>query len=134
MAHKMALVILLICVNLIFYGLAIYGIRRLGLFSYDFAYEVFGDVPAEQGEGREVKVTILKGETTMNIASKLEDAKVITDRYSFFVKLKLRDYEIMPGTFILRTSMNYDEVLDVITDYSKSIDAETKVEDVESAP
>jgi UPF0755 protein len=27
----------------------------------------------------------------------------------------------MPGTYIINSSMTYDEILDIITDYSKSV-------------
>lgn len=114
-----------------FYIAAAYGIKKASAYSYDFAYQIFGDVPVEEAPGRDVKITILKGETSMNIASKLEDSKLIKNKYSFFLKLKLKEYDIMPGTFILNTSMSYDKILEVITDYSLSIDAEKNVEDVE---
>ncbi len=129
-----ALGILTIGIAIIFYAVVVYGIKKAAGYSYDFSYQLFGNVSVEAAPGRDVKVTILKGESSMNIASKLEDAKLVTNKYSFYVKLKLKDYEIMPGTFILNTSMTYNDILAIITDYSKSIDAETTVEDVESTP
>ncbi|MCR5330355.1 MAG: endolytic transglycosylase MltG [Lachnospiraceae bacterium] len=143
---NMSVVILTIGIAIIFYVAVAYGIRRAANYSYDFAYQIFGDVAVEAAPGRDVKVTIMKGESTMNIASKLQDAKVIVNKYSFFVKLKLMElgkkdndpetskYDVMPGTYILNTSMSYNEVLDIISDYSKSIEQETTVEDVESTP
>lgn len=129
-----ALGILTIGIAVIFYAVVVYGIKKAAGYSYDFAYQLFGDTSVEAAPGRDVKITILKGESSMNIASKLEDAKLVTSKYSFYLKLKMKDYEIMPGTFVLNTSMTYDDILQVITDYGQSIDAETTVEDVESAP
>ena len=129
-----ALGILTIGIAIIFYAVVVYGIKKAATYSYDFAYQLFGNTSVEAAPGRDVKVTILKGESSMNIASKLEDAKLVTSKYSFYLKLKLKDYEIMPGTFVLNTSMSYDDILKVITDYAQSIDAETTVEDVESTP
>ena len=129
-----ALGILTIGIAVIFYAVVVYGIKKAAGYSYDFSYQLFGNVSVEAAPGRDVKITILKGESSMNIASKLEDAKLVTNKYSFYVKLKLKDYEIMPGTFVLNTSMTYNEILAIITDYSKSIDAETTVEDVEGTP
>ncbi len=129
-----ALGILTIGIAVIFYAVVVYGIKKAANYSYDFAYQLFGNTTVEAAPGRDVKVTILKGESSMNIASKLEDAKLVTSKYSFYLKLKLKDYEIMPGTFVLNTSMTYDDILKVITDYGQSIDAETTVEDVESTP
>ena len=126
-----SVIILTIGIAVIFYIAVAYGVKRLAGFSYDFAYQVFGDVAAEAPPGRDVRITIMKGESSMNIADKLENAKVIVDKYSFYVKLKLKEYDIMPGTYVLNTSMSYDEVLDVITDYSQSVEQEVTVEDVE---
>ena len=130
----MAVGILTIGIAAIFYVAVVYGIHEAADYSYDFAYQIFGDVAVEAAPGRDVKVTIMKGESSMNIASKLEDAKLIVNKYSFFLKLKLKEYDIMPGTFVLNTSMSYDDILEVITDYTQSIDAEVSVEDVEAAP
>ncbi len=136
-----ALGILTIGIAVIFYAVVVYGIKKAAGYSYDFAYQLFGNVSMEAAPGRDVKITILKGESTMNIASKLEDAKLVTSKYSFYTKVKLLQWgnkknpmEIMPGTFVLNTSMTYNDILAIITDYSKSIDAETTVEDVESTP
>lgn len=131
---NLAVGVLTIGIAVIFYAVVAYGIKEAGSYSYDFAYQLFGDVSVEAAPGHDVKVTIMKGESSMNIASKLEDAKVVTNRYSFYLKLKLKEYDIMPGTFILNTSMSYDDVLAVITDYGQSIDAETTVEDTEQTP
>lgn len=132
-AHKLSTAVLVIVINLVFYGLVAYGVRLAAGYGYDFAYEMFNGRPVE-AEGRDVLVTIMKGESAMNIASKLEDSKLVINRYTFFAKLKLKNAEVMPGTFPLNTSMTYDQIIAIITDYSKSVDAETTVEDVESAP
>ena len=145
MLLNMSTVILIIGIAIIFYIVVGYGIKKLASYAYDFAYQVFGDVAVEAAPGRDVKVTILKGESTMNVASKLEDAKVIVNKYSFYVKLKIMSLggkkdpdservDVMPGTYILNTSMSYDEVLAIISDYSQSIEQETTVEEVEAAP
>ena len=57
----------------------------------------------------------------MDIAGKLELNRVIVDKYSFYFKVKLQNKVIMPGTYIINSSMTYDEILDIITDYSKSV-------------
>ncbi|MCR5829146.1 MAG: hypothetical protein K6F93_02200 [Lachnospiraceae bacterium] len=129
---RFSLAILIVGINVIFYVFAYNEISKLAEKSYDISYRVFGEEPMTTGKGRDVKVTILKGESTMNIASKLEDAKIIPDKYSFYLKLKLNEYEIMPGTFVLNTSMNYNEILEIISSYSQSVDKEQSVEEVEA--
>ena len=40
---------------------------------------------------------------------------------SFLLKTKLKEYNIMPGTYILNTSMDYNDILDIITNPANSI-------------
>lgn len=129
---KFSLAILIIGINVIFYVFVFNAVSDFADYSYDFTYRIFGDEAVEDEPGHDVRVTILKGESSMNIASKLEDARLIPDKYSFYVKLKLKDYEIMPGTFVLNTSMSYNDILDVISTYGNSVDEEQSVEDLES--
>jgi len=129
---RFSLTVLIVGVNVIFYVFVFNKISELADFSYDVSYRVFGDEAATEGKGHDVKVTILKGESTMNLAEKLVDAKVIPDKYSFFVKLQLNEYEIMPGTYILNPNMSYDEILSQISSQSNSVDEEHSVEDLES--
>ncbi|MDE7326927.1 MAG: hypothetical protein K2N63_11770 [Lachnospiraceae bacterium] len=114
--------------NIIFYLLVVAAIYRGATFLYRFSYEVFGSVARAQAPGTNVPVQIYRGETTMNIATKLETSLVIVDKYSFYVKTKLKEYNIMPGTYILNTSMDYNEILEVITDSKNSIAAEESIE------
>lgn len=121
--------------NVAFYILVVIAVTYVAKYSYDFAYRIFGNETVEEAPGTEVKVTILKDESSMNIASKLELNKLVADKYSFYVKMKLTKSNIMPGTFVLNTSMTYTEILDTITDYSKSIsDTEVSVEEAEAFP
>lgn len=132
-----------ICLNVFIYAVIIYFVVKGIHYSYDFAYRIFGDVSVEEEPGRDVKVLILKGESTMNVATKLETNKLIPDKYSFFLKVQIgnfgsdenkKKYEIMGGTYVLNTSMNYDEILEVITDSKNSIEGEVSVEEAEKSP
>ncbi|MCQ2495379.1 MAG: hypothetical protein MJ131_02165 [Lachnospiraceae bacterium] len=123
-----------VCLNLVIYAVIIILIYKAANYSYDFAYKVMGDVRMEEAPGRNVKLQILKGETSMNVATKLETNKLIDDKYAFFVKMKLNKVEIMPGTFVLNTSMNYDEIINIIKDYDNSVAKETTVEEAEAMP
>lgn len=123
-----------VCVNIVIYAVIIVLIYKAATYSYDFAYRVMGDVSMEEAPGRDVKIQLLKGESTMNVAAKLETNKLIDDKLAFFVKCKLNKVDIMPGTFILNTSMNYDAIIEAIKNYDNSIAAEETVEDVEASP
>ena len=117
---KISSFILRLLMNIIFLILVtilvVYGSRT----AYNFTYRLYGPVALENEPGRDIPIKINKGESSMEIASKLELNRVIVDKYSFYFKVKLQDKVIMPGTYRVNSSMTYDEILDVITDYSKS--------------
>lgn len=126
--------ILRFIVNIIFYILVVIVIVRGVNYIYHFSYEVFGSVSREAEPGTDVTVQIYRGETTMNIATKLETSLVISDKYSFYLKTKLKSYDIMPGTYILNTSMDYNEILAVITDAANSIEEEIGLDEIGESP
>lgn len=112
---KITTFILRILLNIIFYVIVIMLITSFSKRTYEFCYQVFGQVTVSEEPGRDIEIQIKKGESTMNVASKLELNKVIVNKYSFYVKAKLKKYNIMPGTFIVNTSMTYDEIFSIIT-------------------
>lgn len=107
--------IIRLMLNIIFYIAVIYLIARISQLTYNFTYQIFGQVTKEEAPGRDVEIQIKKGESTMNVASKLEFNKLIVNKYSFYVKAKLKKYVIMPGTYTVNTSMTYDEIFTIIT-------------------
>ena len=118
--------------NIIFYILVVVMVTRGATYIYNFSYQVFGSVAKDEAPGTDVPVQIYRGETTMNIATKLETSLIIVNKYSFSLKTRLKKYNIMPGTYILNTSMDYNEILEIITDSSNSIAAEESLEDAEA--
>lgn len=115
LALRMSNFIFRILVNCAFYLLIIFLITKASREIYQFSYQIFGQVRAEEAPGRDAQVQIRKGESTMNVASKLQLNKFIVNKYSFYVKAKLLDHKIMPGTYIINTSMSYDEIFAIIT-------------------
>ena len=118
---KVTNAILRVLLNIIFYTAVVYVIVTASKYVYSFSYQVFGSVPAAEEPGKDIDFQIAKGESTMDIANKLEFNGLIVNKYSFYVKTKLKDYNIYPGTFILNTSMDYDDILTEITDQKNSI-------------
>ena len=113
--------------NVVFYGVVAFGIYYAATNVYDFCYQITGDATCEEEPGRDVTVQIKKGETTMAVCTKLESYKIVKNKYSFYLKIQLFEYKIMPGTFELNTSMTYNEILEVITDISNSIAEEEEI-------
>jgi UPF0755 protein len=112
--------ILRLLLNTFFYVIVIILITRASKLTFDFCYEIFGQVTLQEAPGRDVEIQVKKGESTMNVASKLETNRVIGNKYSFYVKAKLMKHTIMPGTYTVNTSMTYDEIFAIITVPSKA--------------
>lgn len=111
-------------INIIFYTILILAVARLGGKAYTFTYRIFGSVRMET-IGMNVPIQVLEDESTLNVAKKLELSKVIPDQYSFYVKAKLIKAKILPGSYIVTTAMDYDEILAVLTDENASLNEET---------
>lgn len=113
--------ILHLLLNIIFYAIVIFAIYKVGTMAKDFCFQVFGDETMDAPPGINVEITIKEGASTMEVASALEMNRVIPNRYSFYLKVQLMDYKILAGTYILNTSMTYDEILGQITNYANAI-------------
>lgn len=113
--------VLHVLLNIVFYIIVVMLITKYSGVAYDFAYELFGNVTmASEDEGKDVVIKIKDGESSMSVASKLELNRVIVDKYSFYLKAKLLKKNIQQGTYTVNTSMNYDEILDIITNYDNN--------------
>ncbi len=110
-----------ILLNLVFYAVVAFGIYFVAKNVYEYSYQVFGDRVCEAAPGRDVEIHIEEGESTMDIAEKLYMNKLVVNKTTFYLKVQLFEYKIMQGTFLLNTSMTYDEILDVITDLSNAL-------------
>lgn len=117
---KISSLILRLLLNAIFFILVIVFVIYASRTAFNFTYQLYGPVTVEAEPGRNIPIRINKGESTMDIAGKLELNRVIVNQYSFYFKAKIQDKIIMPGTYRVNSSMTYDEILDVITDSSNS--------------
>jgi UPF0755 protein len=116
--------------NIVFYILVVILIINVSKYAYVFTYQLYGPDAVDPAPGRDIIVQIKKGESSMDIASKLALTHTIENKYSFYMKTKLQNFSIMPGTYEINSSMTYSEILAIITDYSASIvkDEETDTE------
>ncbi len=104
-------------ITILFYVIVVLLIIKFSVKVYDFTYEVYGTVTVDKAPGRDVTITISEGETTKNVARKLELNRVVVDDMTFYIRTKLSGKTIFPGTYILNTSMSYEEILNTIADY-----------------
>ncbi len=118
---KITSFILRLLMNVIFYIVVVILIVDFSKEAYTFTYRLYGPVARDEKPGRDIIFQINKGESTMDISSKLEVTGAIVDKYPFYLKVKLKDSTIYPGTYMINSSMTFNEILNIITDYSSSI-------------
>ena len=113
--------ILHLLLNILFYAIVIFAIYKVGITAKDFCFQVFGNYTMDAAPGINAEITIEDGASTMEVAAALEQYRLIPNRYSFYLKVQLMGHKILAGTYILNTSMTYDEILEQITNYANSI-------------
>lgn len=113
--------ILHLLLNIIFYAVVIFAIYKVGITAREFCYQVFGAYSMDAEPGINAEITIKEGASTMEVAAALEMKRLIPNRYSFYLKVQMMGHKIMAGTYLLNTSMTYDEILEQITNYANSI-------------
>ena len=98
---------------------------KLAVAAYDFGFNLFADIPMDEGEGRTVSVVISENQDTMDIAKMLEEKGLIRDAKMFFVQEKLSDYkdQTVSGTYELNTAMSIEEMLAVLYDNGEMTEA-----------
>jgi len=126
---KITSFILRLLMNIVFYVLVVILIINFSKQAYAFTYQLYGPDTYDIAPGRDIILQINKGESSMDIASKLQLNHAIENKYSFYLKTKLQNLTIMPGTYEINSAMTYSEILAIITDYSASI---VKDEDTET--
>ncbi len=109
-------------VAILFYVIVILLVSNLSSTAYDFCYEIYGTVTVDKAPGTDVTFVVEEGESTLNVAKKLELNQIIVNDYTFFIRTKFSGKTIFPGTYILNTSMSYEEILDVIADYETALE------------
>lgn len=101
--------------DILFYTLVIFAVWKFSQFGHEFCYQLFGSVSVDKlGEGKEVDFFIQAGDSTKEVAEKLDREGIIIDRYSFYTKSLLSKANIQPGTYKLRSDMDYDSILKII--------------------
>lgn len=112
-------VVIQLFLNILFYVVLIMAVFRLSGWTYNFAYQIFGNVTvASSAPGKLATIEIEEGEGTRSVAEELEKNGMIVNADSFYVRAKLTTGSkkpILPGTYTLNSFMTYDEILAVLT-------------------
>lgn len=100
-------------VILIFLIMSVY---KTGQKAYDFGFRIFTEEPMSPEPGRDVAVTIVQGDSTMDVAEMFEEKGLIRDAKLFYVQKVCSEYndDIKPGFYTLNTSMTAEDMFAVI--------------------
>lgn len=110
-------IMLILLLNIIFYGLVLFGCVQIVHAGYSFSYDVLGDTMAELPPGTDRSFTVERGRSEYEIAAALAEQDLVKSRYSFYFRMQLEkagDTSLQPGTYTLNTSMTYEEILSEI--------------------
>lgn len=91
-------------------------------YSYDFAYQVFATKAYDLTVTKSVTVKVLEDESLLSVATKLEDAEVIDNKYAFILKLRISGNagKLKAGTYQVSASDTNVELMDKLTGASGS--------------
>ena len=103
--------------RLTIYICAVFAVIFLSKTAYDFGYDIFNDVPMEQGEGTEITVVVPEGVSVHQIGKLLEGKDLIKNPGVFLIQEKLSNYKgrLQPGTYILNTNMTSEEIMAILS-------------------
>lgn len=103
-------------VKIVSFVLIMMVIYRLGSMAYSYGERLFGEPPMAEAPGEDITVTIEASDDMDSIARKLEEAGLIRDADFFVLQEKVYGYksEIEPGDYVLNTSQNAEELMQVL--------------------
>lgn len=117
-------------VDLLFYVIVAYAIYKLSIYAKSFSYQLFGSVQVDDYDHAvEKDILIELGDSTRDVGKRLERDGIIVNELSFYIKVKINKLNIMPGTYKLRTDMNYDEILNIIAVSTEKLEEEEELPD-----
>lgn len=111
--------------------LVIYATVSVCFTGFDFGYRVFTEPAMEEEPGQDVAVTIDASMDGSKIGRELETKGLVRNATLFQIQLELSAYadDILPGTYVLNTSMTAKEMMMVMSTPQKiedeSDDSET---------
>lgn len=113
--------------------LILYAIVILLLFEgvskgYAFGHDIFYARAMEAEPGTEKVVTISAEDSVSDAAQLLARQGLIDNQFAFQVQKLFYDYEIVPGTYTLNTSMTSKEILQTMDEASKAESEEAEEE------
>ena len=109
---------LYLVVNILVVLVVLYGTFYICRQGYNFCYGIFGPVVMEEAPGQDRVFEVRDGDGMLDVAIRLEEEGIITDRYAFYIRTKLMDADktiLRAGVYTLNTSMDYTIIINQLT-------------------
>lgn len=101
-------------------------IFKLAVGAYDFGFNLFADIPIDEGDGRTVNVVISESQDAMDVGKMLEEKGLVRDAKMFYIQEKLSDYkdQMVAGSYELNTAMSIEDMLVVLCNSEETTEEE----------
>ena len=111
--------------NIILFTVIIILVYKYSWEAYRFSFRVFGSDPVDnryETVGKDITIKVDSGDTALNVGAKLELAKAIHDKFSFYIRARLVKAQFHPGMYTVNTTMDYDEMFEIFKGESNAED------------
>ena len=111
--HAVLLVIEMLVVLLILSAIA--GCCKV---TYQCCYEASGSVSKDKAPGRDIDFLVEEDDTMFQVAKRLAKEGLVVNPYSFYTRTLMMEREktkLYPGSYLLNTAMDYEEIIDRLT-------------------
>lgn len=108
---------LIVLLNIVFYGLVVFGGVQLCRVGYSFAYEAVGDTAKDLPPGETKTFSIESSDGEYEVAARLAKQELIGSQNAFYVRMQLMKADntrMQKGIYTLNSSMTYEEIIRVI--------------------
>ncbi len=115
---KMVLRTITIVLKIVFAVLVVMFVYKGAMLAYDYGYRVFAEEPVDSEPGRDIEVAIDESMDAKAIGKLLESKGLINDGNLFYLQNILSKYkgDLLPGTYVLNTSMTTEEMMAVLSE------------------
>ena len=116
--------------KLILYALILLLLTEGIVRGYAFGHTIFYQTPMEPAPGSNKVLTVTAEDSGADIAAALKDLGLIDNELAARFQMKFYEYEAVPGTYTLNTSMTSKEILRLLRE---GPEAEKEEENTESS-
>lgn len=102
--------------KLIVYALVILLLVEGIVRGYEFGHSIFYQIPMEAKPGSNKVLTVEADDTSGDVAAALKDLGLIENELVAQFQMKFYEYEVVPGTYTLNTSMTSKEMLQLLNE------------------